>query len=58
MLKTLLAQLGSYKRPAILAPLFTALEVVMEILIPFIIASLIDKGIEAGNVGEIYRYGG
>lgn len=58
MLKTLLAQLGSYKRPAILAPLFTALEVVMEILIPFIIASLIDKGIEAGNIGEVYRYGG
>lgn len=58
MLKTLLAQLGSYKRPAILAPLFTALEVVMEILIPFIIASLIDKGIEAGNIGEVYHYGG
>ncbi len=38
MIKTLLAQVGNYKRDSLLAPLFTALEVVMEVLIPFVMA--------------------
>ena len=49
MLKTLLGQIGKYRRDTLLAPFFTALEVVMEVLIPFITASLIDYGIEAGT---------
>ena len=58
MLKTLLSQIKEYKRDTILTPIFTALEVFMEVLIPFIIASLIDKGIEAGNMQNVLLYGG
>ena len=58
MLKTLLAQVKQYRSASILAPVFTAGEVVMEVLIPFITASIIDKGIEAGNLHQVYRYGG
>lgn len=57
MVGTLLSQLKEYRRASWLSPLFTGLEVLMEILIPFIIAELIDKGIEAGNIHEVYRYG-
>lgn len=57
MIQTLLSQIRNYKRPTILTPLFTAGEVLMEILIPFIMASLIDKGIEAGNMENIIHYG-
>lgn len=58
MLKTLLAQVGQYKKASLLAPLFTGLEVLMEVLIPFVTASIIDKGIEAGNIRQVYLYGG
>ncbi|HJC24153.1 MAG TPA: ABC transporter ATP-binding protein/permease [Candidatus Eisenbergiella merdavium] len=58
MLKTLMGQVGQYRRDTLLAPFFTALEVVMEVLIPFITASLIDKGIEAGNLQKVVLYGG
>ena len=58
MLKTLFSQVKQYKKVSILTPIFTALEVVMEILIPFVISALIDKGIEAGDIGQIYLYGG
>ena len=47
MLKTLLAQVKQYKKSSLLTPLFAALEVVMEVLIPFITAMIIDQGIEA-----------
>ncbi|MEE0547263.1 MAG: ABC transporter ATP-binding protein [Peptococcaceae bacterium] len=57
MIRTLFSQLKEYRTASLLSPLFTALEVIMEILIPFIIAELIDKGIEAGNIHEIYYYG-
>ncbi|MBQ2021605.1 MAG: ABC transporter ATP-binding protein [Peptococcaceae bacterium] len=58
MLSTLLGQIKEYKKDTILTPIFTALEVFMEVLIPFIIASLIDKGIEAGNMPNVLLYGG
>ena len=58
MLKTILGQIKEYKKDTILTPIFTALEVFMEVLIPFIIASLIDKGIEAGNMQNVLLYGG
>ena len=58
MLSTLLGQIKEYKKDTILTPIFTALEVFMEVLIPFIIASLIDKGIEAGNMQNVLLYGG
>lgn len=58
MIKTLIKQIKEYKMDSILTPIFTALEVLMEVLIPFIIASLIDKGIEAGDLQQVYIYGG
>ena len=58
MIKTLLAQVRQYRTASLLAPLFTGLEVLMEVLIPFVTASIIDKGIEAGNLDQVYRYGG
>ncbi len=58
MIKTLLCQIKQYKKASLLAPLFSALEVVMEVLIPFIMARIIDNGIEAGNINNVYLYGG
>ena len=58
MVKTLLAQVKQYKSASILAPLFTGGEVVMEVLLPFVTASIIDKGIEVGNIQQVYLYGG
>ncbi len=58
MLKTLMKHLGEYKKYAILTPLFTAAEVLMEILIPFVTAMIIDRGISQGNIGNIFIYGG
>lgn len=58
MIKTLLAQVKQYRTASILAPIFTAGEVLMEVLIPFVTASIIDKGIEAGNIQQVYFYGG
>ena len=57
MIKILLKQIGDYKRDTIITPVFTVLEVVAELLVPFVIASLIDKGIEAGNLRNVYLYG-
>ena len=57
MIKTLISQVGEYKKVSLLTPLFTALEVLMEILIPFITASIIDKGIEAGDMRQVCLYG-
>lgn len=58
MVKTLLGQVRQYKKDSLLSPLFAALEVVMEVLIPFITAIIIDRGIEAGNIKNVYSYGG
>lgn len=58
MMKVILAQVQQYKAPTLLAPLFTVFEVLMEVLIPFVTASIIDKGIEAGNIRQVYFYGG
>lgn len=57
MIKTLLAQVKQYKKASLLTPLYAALEVVMEVLIPFITAAIIDKGIEAGSIAKVYQYG-
>mgnify|MGYP000758911062 FL=1 len=57
MIKTLLSQVKQYKKASLLTPLYAALEVVMEVLIPFITAAIIDEGIEAGNIGKVYQYG-
>ena len=57
MIKKLLKPLKEYKKDAILAPIFVALETIMEVLIPFLMAYLIDNGIDKGNISEIYRIG-
>ena len=57
MLKTLYRYIGNYRRDSILTPLYTALEVLMEILIPFVTAAIIDRGIEAGSMRGILLYG-
>ena len=57
MIQTLLAQVKQYKKASLLTPLYAALEVVMEVLIPFITAAIIDKGIEAGSIAKVYQYG-
>ena len=53
----LLKFVGRYRTAAILTPLWTTLEVVMGILIPYVTASLIDKGINAGNMENVWFYG-
>ena len=58
MIRTFARYIGQYKRDAILTPLCTALEVLMEILIPFVTASIIDEGIQAGDMGKVWLYGG
>ena len=57
MLKTLMRQVKQYKTVSIVTPVFAALEVLMETLIPFVTAWLIDRGIQAGNMSEIWKYG-
>lgn len=57
MVKSLLKQIGEYKKQAILTPLLTSAEVFMEILIPFVTAKIIDKGINEGNLYNIFYYG-
>lgn len=56
-MRTVLQQLGRYRRHALLCIGLTALEVVMEILLPFITAIIIDDGLEAANLPVVYRYG-
>lgn len=58
MLKTLAKCIGKYKKESIITPIFTAVEVFLEILIPFITASIIDKGIQAGDMRKVGIYGG
>lgn len=58
MIKTLAKCLGKYKKESIITTIFTAVEVFLEILIPFITASIIDKGIQAGDMRKVGIYGG
>lgn len=58
MLKTLVRQIGEYKKDSVLTPIFSALEVFMEILIPFITAAIIDRGIHNNDMEKILIYGG
>ena len=57
MLKKLLEYVGEYKKVSLLSPLFIAVEVMMEILIPFLMASIIDDGLNKGNMKHIYFIG-
>ncbi len=57
MVKTLLGHLGAYKRSAIVTPIFTAIEVIFDMLIPFIMSMLIDEGVQSGDLEKIIKYG-
>ena len=57
MLKKLLAYVGEYKKVSLLSPLFISVEVILEILIPFLMASIIDDGLNKGNMKHIYFIG-
>ena len=57
MIKKLASHLGEYRRAAILTPMFSALEAVMDILLPTIMAFIIDLGIEKGDMNAIVKYG-
>lgn len=57
MIKKLLVYIREYKKPSILSPIFIALEVLLEILIPFLMASIIDDGLNKGNLQHIYFIG-
>ena len=57
MIKKLVSHLGEYKAASIKTPLFAALEAIMDVLLPTIMAFIIDQGIEKGDMNAILRYG-
>lgn len=57
MIKRLSQCIREYKKDAILSPLYVLVEALLDVAIPFVMADLIDKGIEAGNMSMILRYG-
>ena len=57
MIKRLLKSVREFKKDALLTPFFVVLEVVMEVVIPAVMALLIDRGIDAHDMGEIWKYG-
>ncbi|MBR5686233.1 MAG: ABC transporter ATP-binding protein, partial [Muribaculaceae bacterium] len=57
MLKTLLKQVKQYKTASLLTPVFITLEVILDVLIPYVTAKLIDYGITAGHMPSVYKYG-
>ena len=58
MIRVLLREVKEYKRASIITPIFMILEVLMETMIPFLMASIIDDGVNAGNMNHIYKVGG
>ena len=57
-MKTVLKYVKNYKKDSFLTIFFTMLEVVMEVLLPFIMSYIIDDGIQAGNINNVYIFGG
>ena len=57
MIKELSKSVREYKKPAIITPLLVTLEVIMEVVIPLLMANLIDKGIYSGEMNEILKIG-
>lgn len=57
MIKQLAKSVGEYKKDAILTPVFVTLEVIMEVILPLLMAFLIDDGINQGNMSVILKYG-
>lgn len=57
-MKKLLVYLKDYKKETVLAPLFKMLEATFELFVPLVMAAIIDRGIEGGNVAYVWRMGG
>ena len=57
-MRNILAQVKQYKKDSVLTPVYSALEVFMEVLLPYIMAIIIDSGIEKSNMKVVYIYGG
>ena len=57
MVKTILSEVKEYKAASIATPIFMILEVIMEMMVPFLMASIIDDGVNAGDIGHIYKVG-
>ena len=57
MIKTLAAQIKEFKKDSVLTPIFMILEVLFETMIPFLMASIIDKGVETGDIRHICKVG-
>ncbi|MCD7834256.1 MAG: ABC transporter ATP-binding protein/permease [Lachnospiraceae bacterium] len=58
MIRTIAKQVKEYRNASIVTPLFMLLEVLMETMIPFLMASIIDDGVNAGDINHIYKIGG
>lgn len=58
MIRTILKEVKEYKRASIVTPMFMLLEVLMETMIPFLMASIIDNGVNTGDISHIYKVGG
>ena len=57
MISTLLKEVKEYKKASFITPVFMILEVLMEMIIPYLMASIIDKGVNAGDIDHIYKVG-
>lgn len=57
MVKTILSQVKEFKKDSLLTPVFMILEVIMEMVIPLLMAAIIDNGVEKGNLPYIYKTG-
>ena len=58
MIKQLIKSVREYKWYAVLTPILVGVEVILEVAIPYIMASLIDLGVSTGDMSQIYKYGG
>lgn len=57
MIKTLLNEVKEYKKDSILSPVYVSIEAILEVFIPFLMAILVDNGIEKGDMKSIWFYG-
>ena len=58
MIKTLIGQIKEYKINTIKSPLYVIIEVIMEVLIPYLMSVLVDQGIDKGDMGIVWKIGG
>ena len=57
MIKKLMKSIGQYKKETILTPIFVSLEVILEVIIPLLMANLIDDGVYGGEMNMVYKIG-